>query len=161
VGPNIRWVPAETMHLTLKFLGDVENTEIPAVCEKIDEVCQSIEPFRLGIAGSGAFPNEEKPKVLWLGINEGREELIRLATGIERALADLGFKPEPRDYRPHLTLGRAGRGRVPQAVMEILREARQATVGDFTADSVQLFASYLDKHGPTYNVMATSPLGDF
>lgn len=157
---GIKWVPPENLHLTLKFLGDVENVEIPQICDVLADICDEIKPFHLHVRGTGGFPNLEKPRVLYAGVDDPSGALVRMVAEIEVQLADLGFKPEPRDYRPHLTLGRP-RSRSRQAgneVLEMLRENSEIEFGEMEVDAIEFIASFLDKGGPTYQVMDTIEL---
>ncbi|MCG8651806.1 MAG: RNA 2',3'-cyclic phosphodiesterase, partial [Pirellulales bacterium] len=103
---GIKWVPTDNLHLTLKFLGEVDNIEIPNVCGVLRRVTEKIVPFELSFAGTGGFPEIERPRILFAGVRDESQTLCELVADLETHLADLGFKPEPRDYRPHLTLGR-------------------------------------------------------
>lgn len=159
---GIKWVPEENLHLTLKFLGDVVDRDVPRVCQAIRRATETIEPFELEFAGTGGFPTADRPRVIWAGVQRGGEELIRLVSVLEKELADLGFKPEPRDYRPHLTLGRVRSGsRAASAeVVERVGRHESRSLGVMAAEQLRLYASYLDKSGPTYHVMDTIYLGE-
>jgi len=158
---GIKWVPEDNLHLTLKFLGEVIDRDVPAVCQAIRNVCQQIDPFALEFAGAGGFPTSDRPRVIWAGIVDGGESLISLVAALETELAKLGFKPEPRDYRPHLTLGRVKSGSRSAGDDLVDRVQRNADrkLGAMAADQVKLIASFLDREGPTYNVMDTIWLG--
>jgi 2'-5' RNA ligase len=159
VDDGMKWVPEDNLHLTLKFLGDVVDREVPHVCRVIREACEPAGEFELEFAGTGGFPSDERPRVVWAGITEGGDELIDLVTRLEAGLAKLGFKPESRDYRPHLTLGRSGsRPPSPEVLAKIAR-FKTRRLGTMVVDEVRLYASYLDKGGPTYNVMDKIRLG--
>lgn len=153
-GDGIKRAPLDSLHLTLKFLGDVDNTEVPKICEIIREICGQFEPFELIFAGAGGFPNLEKPRVLYVGVEDTSGSLVEIVAQMETRLADLGFKPEPRDYTPHLTVGRAGKSRKAIAeVAEKLKTGRPIALGQMDVNTVHLMASFLDKTGPTYQVM--------
>jgi len=157
---GIAWVPVDNLHLTLKFLGDVHDTEVPAVCQAIHEACDGLAPFPLTISGIGALPSWEKARVLHAGVSDPDSVLIRLVADLETRLAELGYKREPRDYVPHLTLGRA-KGVSRRASLEVLERLKQFEkfhAGEVVVDQIQLVASFLDKSGPTYQTMATVQL---
>lgn len=154
---GMKWVPQESLHLTLKFLGEVDNREIPRVCQVIRDCCEGIGSFGVRFRGIGAFPQVERPRVIYAGIVEGGDELAELVGRLERELASLGFKPEPRDYIPHLTLGRTRGGSrrgSPELAARVERCAN-LELGQMDVERVQLIASFLDKSGPTYQVMDT------
>ncbi|MEE2938090.1 MAG: RNA 2',3'-cyclic phosphodiesterase [Planctomycetota bacterium] len=159
-GDGIKWVPTDNFHLTLKFLGEVDNTEVPNVCEAIREICQHSTPFELSFAGTGAFPDISRARVVWVGIDDPSGELTRLATELDKKLADLGFKRESRDYTPHLTLGRtkSGSRRANPEVIERLQQEQDVDLGIMQVSKLHLMASFLDKQGPTYHVMDTIEL---
>ena len=157
---GIKWVPTDNLHLTLKFLGEVDNTEVPRVCDVLEDACEDIAPFELQFAGTGALPSLQRPRVLFAGIRDDSGQLTEIVAELERDYADLGFKPESRDYTPHLTLGRVkgGRGRASEEVITRLEAEQDLQLGNMMVDTIQVIASFLDKHGPTYQVMGTIEL---
>lgn len=160
-GDGIRWVPTDNLHLTLKFLGEVDNVQVPEICQLIEGLCRDRDPFPLVFAGAGGFPDLQRARVLYAGIDDPSSSLVNLVNTLESELAELGFKPEPRDYRPHLTLGRTRSGSRragPDVISRLAAEANVA-LGEMDVDTVQMIASFLDKHGPTYQVMDTIELG--
>lgn len=157
---GIKWVPTDNLHLTLKFLGDVENTEVHDISKVVSEICYQYDPFPLRFAGTGAFPDLSRPRILYIGVEDPTGALVEMVSEIETGLADLGFKPEPRDYRPHLTIGRSRNRRISEEALEVLQAHAEKEFGEMETDVVELIASFLDKKGPTYNVMDTMELGE-
>ena len=157
---GIKWVPADNLHLTLKFLGDVDNTEVPGVCNVIHRVCSHHAPFHLDFGGTGGFPSLERPRILYAGVNDASGTLTKIVSQLETSLAELGFKQEPRDYIPHLTLGRTrSNSRLANSdVIARLAAEENTVLGGMLVTSLQLVASFLDKSGPTYQIMDTVPL---
>ncbi|MGI9467282.1 MAG: RNA 2',3'-cyclic phosphodiesterase [Rubripirellula sp.] len=157
---GIKWVPTDNLHLTLKFLGDVDNTEVPDVCNVIHRVCSNHAPFHLDFGGTGGFPSRERPRILYAGINDASGALTKIVSQLETSLAELGFKQEPRDYVPHLTLGRTrSTSKLANSdVMDRLAAEQDTELGGMLVSSLQLVASFLDKSGPTYQIMDTIPL---
>lgn len=155
---QIKWVPTDNLHLTLKFLGDVENTEVPSICNVLQDICDEYDPFMLDFTGTGAFPDLERPRILYAGVTDPSGSLVKMVGEIETGLADLGFKPEPRDYRPHLTLGRSRNRRLSPEALEVMSAHEDIGFGDMEVDAVELIASFMDKDGPTYQVMDTIEL---
>lgn len=157
---GIKWVPADNLHLTLKFLGEVDNIEVPRVCDVVGDVCSEFEPFELSFAGTGGFPDLERPRVLFAGVEDPSGSLCRLVSQLETELAELRFKREPRDYRPHLTLGRTrgGSRRAKEEVVQRMKEFSDTQLGSMLVEEVQIYASFLEKKGPTYQVMGTIEL---
>ena len=157
---GIQWVPTDNLHLTLKFLGDVENTEIHDICKVVSDICYQYDPFPLTFAGAGAFPDLNRPRILYVGAEDPTGALVEMVSEMETELAKLGFKPEPRDYRPHLTIGRSRNRRISAEALEEIQAQEDKHFGDMEVDIVEFIASFLDKTGPTYQVMDTIELGE-
>jgi len=103
---NVRLVPPENMHLTLKFLGDTDEKLIPEINRRITPIVADFTCFEFVCEKTGCFPNNHKPRVLWLGVSRGFEKIQELTRMVENALTEFGFQPEGRGFQPHLTLGR-------------------------------------------------------
>jgi len=159
-GANVKWVDTHNMHLTLKFLGDIPDRETADVCRAVAEATSGHPPFNIGLRGAGAFPNASRPRIVWLGVDRGVAELESLQKSIERALAKLGYPKEARRFHPHLTRGRVRRGGAAvRDLGRLIRDNEQFDGGSAGIDKVLVFASFLDKEGPTYNVLGRAPLG--
>jgi RNA 2',3'-cyclic 3'-phosphodiesterase len=161
-GAEVNWVRPEHMHLTLKFLGDVPDTETPDICRVVREVADQFEPFEIVCRGAGAFPSSREPRTLWIGVQDGGDELKRLQAALDEALkARLGFAKEQRGFHPHLTIGRLKRA-APETRAELATLLEQ--LDDFDADlavidEVVTFASFLDRKGPTHEALDHAELG--
>lgn len=101
---GIRWAPLTNLHLTVKFLGDVEETTIDPIARALRQHIAPFPRFTINAKGLGVFPDVKRPQVLWVGL-EGIH-LAELASTVETALKPLGFEPEKRGFKPHLTIGR-------------------------------------------------------
>ncbi|MEX0641934.1 MAG: RNA 2',3'-cyclic phosphodiesterase [Pirellulales bacterium] len=156
---DVRWTPTDNLHWTLQFLGDVDEREIPAVCDAVAEASVTIEPFDLIAQGAGAFPSPDRPRTLWLGAGQGRDAMIALQSAIEHPLKKLGFRGEDRRYVPHLTLGRAGRHGCPPSFSTELAALADFDAGSMLVDEVTIIASTLAREGSEYRVLAHAPLG--
>jgi len=156
---NISWIREPGMHLTLKFLGEVEDERIPSVLTLMNEAAAAVPAFALKFKGTGTFPPQARtPRVLWVGTEEqpavaGLAE--RLAAGLER----LGFEREERPFRPHLTLGRVRRGYGIQEAVAELEKNRETEFGVTSVTRITLFKSVLKPTGAEYSVLGESPLG--
>ena len=159
---DVNWVRPQQMHLTLKFLGDVPDTETPDICRVVSQVAAGFEPFEIVCRGAGAFPNIQTPRTLWIGIEDGAAELKALQAAIENVLkAELGYGREQRGFHPHLTIGRVKR-EPPSSAGELARLLEQHSQFDAdlaVVDEVVTFASFLDRHGPTHEAICRAPLG--
>lgn len=106
---RVSWVKPGNIHLTLKFLGDVQVGKMDAIKSSLAQVAEAHSPFEMNFARVGAFPNFNRPRVIWLGIKDGAEASIKLAEVVEGALESSGFPRERKKFRPHLTLARIRR----------------------------------------------------
>jgi len=142
------WVPPDRLHLTLRFIGEIDDTRAAAVGEVL-ELPLNVAPFDLTLAGAGAFPKSGSPRVLWVGVASGREELVAAEREISTRLARLGIPEEERPYSPHLTLARV---REPAGLRSarLLDGLTDQSLGTVHVDAITLFHSKLSPKGPTY-----------
>lgn len=163
-GADVKWVEPQNMHITLKFLGDVPNVEVPDVCRVVSEAVAGQPSFEVEFTSAGAFPDNRRPKTLWLGVGEGEglERLQQLNEAIEERLhSEMGFARERRRFHPHLTIGRVNSFNDAQRELgAMMDEYAQFDASLASVDEVLIFASYLDRQGPTYNVMGRAELAD-
>lgn len=158
-GAGVNWVTAESMHVTLLFLGEVDDRELHKVCRAVRDVAAAEPPFTLGVAGVGAFPNSRRPKVVYAGITDGAEALRRLYDDLETRMLDLGcYRKEERGYTPHLTLGRVkgesdGYALVPELAKRLAWDGGRTIVGE-----VLVYSSRLERDGPVYTVIGRGEL---
>lgn len=160
-GAKATWVKPEAMHLTLKFLGEVDLTEVPAVCEAITSAVAELPPFEFEVQGAGAFPTAARPRTVWLGVRHGQAELISLHDAVELALARLGFRQENRRFRPHLTLGRVRGDRGLRELGEVIEQHAEFVGGIASVEEVVVFSSELEREGPIHEPLAVAPLNGF
>ncbi len=154
---DVKWVEPENIHLTLKFLGEVQEEKIPKIITTIKESIAEFKPFNLEIVSLGAFPGLKYPRVIWAGIEKGKENLEKLAEAIETAMLRLGFPEEKRGFSSHLTLGRI---RSDRNKNNLCREISQASFPALPQDisSVKLYQSRLTPQGPIYEKLAEANL---
>ena len=159
---EINWVRPQQMHLTLKFLGDVPDTETPDICRVVEEVAAGFEPFEITCRGAGVFPNLREPRTLWIGIEDGADELKRLQAQIDDALKGrLGYGKEQRGFHPHLTIGRVKR-ELPGAhgqLAELIEKNVHFDADLAIIDEVVTFASFLGRGGPKHEALDRAELG--
>jgi 2'-5' RNA ligase len=150
-GAKVRWTDAATIHWTMNFLGDVPDTEIPAVCAETAAAAKPFRPFDLEVCGVGAFPGVDRPRTIWLGAGEGNEAMRYLHAALERQLATLGFRPEARRFQPHLTLGRVHDSSAGLSQLsDLIRKHADFAAGTMTVDEVVVFSSRLEPTGAVH-----------
>ncbi len=149
-GVEAGWTRPEGIHLTLKFLGEVEESQVPEIMAALTNAAQNTGGFRIEIAAAGAFPNQKNARVVWLGISGDRDKLATLQAAVEEAMAGLGMEREDRDFTPHLTLGRIKEIRSRDAWLAALNEMKDIRLTGFEVDHISLMRSELKPSGAVY-----------
>lgn len=156
---EVKWVEPGNLHITLLFLGEVDDRELHRVCRAAQDVAATEPPFPLHVSGMGAFPTPRRPKVVWAGIGDGTEALVRLYGKLEATMLDLGcLRKEERGYTPHLTLGRVRSERDGHALAPELTRRLAWDGGRTTVEEILVFSSTLERAGPTYTVLGRGAL---
>jgi RNA 2',3'-cyclic 3'-phosphodiesterase len=158
-GIDVRWIPEENLHITLQFLGEVDDAAVPQVVSALDIPFKQ-QPFTIDIDGLGAFPPSGPPRVFWLGVRGGSEELTSLHDEVASAMEPLGFPREQRRYTGHLTIARVkepGSRTVQTAVRRLLAEL-PAHAGQSQVRGVTLVRSRLSPKGASYESVLRVPL---
>lgn len=151
----VKWVMPEKMHLTVRFLGNTRVAQLDDLSAALDRTASRHSPFSLQLNQLGCFPNERRPRVIWVGVQGDMAQAMDLRADIDETVAEMGWEPEQRSFHPHLTLGRVkdkgatvdlpwGQGVAP-AVLDV--------------DAVHLFQSELKPSGAVYSIRHTSRLG--
>ena len=155
---RIRWVKQKSLHLTLKFLGEIPEERVAAVGDAVERATRGRERFVFGCGGLGVFPDIRRAKVLWVGL-EGKW-LVPLATTVEESLAAAGFPRERREFKPHLTIGRWREfdGRT-DLIRQQLERWKNHDFGPSPASEIIFFQSVLKPDGAIYTPLGTFPLG--
>lgn len=163
-GSRVRRVKPHNLHVTLKFLGDVEDARIPAVITALKNASSQVRPFDLAVAALGTFGPRKAPRVLVAGCDGGKD-LVILHARIEQELEPLGFETEPRQFRPHVTLARTderkrrhGEGLRPIEVLLNRPDWSEETFGTVRIDSISLVSSLLGAGGARYENVAIASL---
>lgn len=149
-GAPVSWVKPDRIHLTLKFLGDVSEERIPAICAALQSVADQAEPFVLQAAGCGAFPTLKQMRVVWVGLRGDEPALRALQGRVEEALEPLGFEPEGRPFRAHLTLGRVRGSQRVRVLQEALLSNQSFSAEAFDVGDLVLYKSVLRPEGAQY-----------
>lgn len=149
---DIKWIRQESIHITLKFLGDVEEERVTEIGDALQMCVREYSPFSVELSDTGVFPNSHRPRVLWVGIQNGAEGLSNLSLAIDKSLQDFGFEPEKRRFSAHVTFGRV---RSPHGLDPIIREMTSLgfRADSFDVHSVELMKSDLKPAGAVYTVL--------
>lgn len=151
---DARWVKAEHIHLTLRFIGETDDCSFEKIRDKLSEIHCS--PLELELVGAGCFPPRGMPRVVWVGVSP-LSELEALYRQVESYLAAAGVAPENRPFRPHITLARLNNVS-PHEVAVYLKRNGSFSSGPFPVNSFTLFSSVLTPNGPIHTVEASYPL---
>jgi 2'-5' RNA ligase len=157
----VRWVRPQSIHLTLKFLGEITPDAIPGLVGALQSAAERSQPFTFSVGGLGCFPNPARARVVWIGIREDSGAMHKLYEDVETSLAGLGFRREDRPFSPHLTLGRvrreAGTG-AARRVGEAVQRVPAPALGEVSTGPLILFRSDLRPTGAVYTRVATFSL---
>jgi len=153
-GGGVKWVEPGHIHLTLKFLGEVGDGQVSAVCEAVKQTAARHGPFELQVGQAGCFPQRGAARVLWVGLVEPPPTLIACQEDLELTLGELGFAMEARAFHPHLTLGRVKDPRVGHDMRRQIEPHARFDAGSFQADALVVFQSVLQRSGPIYTPLA-------
>jgi 2'-5' RNA ligase len=155
---RIKWVAPEHMHLTLRFLGEVDDAVVARVKTAVHEAGAVTAPFDVLLEGVGGFPDAARAEVVWVGVTRGAGELARLHQRLSDRLAPAGFPPEGRPFKAHLTLGRRKDHTPDPEFRRRLEAAAHDVIGQCPLHSVSLMRSVLGAKGPTYSTLLDAPL---
>lgn len=158
---TIRWVKADSIHLTLKFLGQVPSDQLGLITSSLRAAVAAHAPFTLEVREAGCFPNIHRPRVVWVGVQENGHRLHALQRAVENAITPLGYPTEIRDFTPHLTLGRLARDVRPadqKRIGEAVQAAGVDSLGKWEVREVALIKSDLKPSGAEYAVLTHAPL---
>ena len=166
---GVSWVQPEGIHLTLRFLGDIEESQIKSLQEVLQAAACSVGPFSLVARGLGAFPTAERVRVLWIGLSgtsgeqagadTGTEALHTLQAATEAGVVKVGFPREERAFTPHLTLARVREAGAAGPLAALVLAERERLIGKFTAGSLALIKSELRPKGAIYTSLVEVPFG--
>jgi len=160
--PNVHasWSRADNIHLTLKFFGDVEKDAIKKISTAAARVAQAFSPFQIRVAGTGTFPRQALPRVLWIGIEDPSRNLASLQARFEDECAMEGFPKEGRAFRPHLTLARIRKPQGAHKLGELHKEIGFAA-SEVVVPELLLMRSELSNEGSKYTVISRHRLEKF
>ncbi len=150
---DVRWVNPASIHLTLKFLGNIEEGKVEEIAQGIQGGIRGVKSWSAAIRNMGAFPSLRNPRVVWIGIEDQGGQLVRLQNEIEKEMSKLGFEKEKRAFSPHLTLGRVRSPRGKDELAKYLLDKRERAFGEIRVDRIILFKSELRPSGAVYTAL--------
>jgi RNA 2',3'-cyclic 3'-phosphodiesterase len=157
--PNAKWVRPESLHVTLAFLGYVDDRLAPEIAAALGCAAARHEAVRLRLSGGGAFGSTRRPRVLWVGLEGAIAELAAIHGDVEEALIPFGYEPEQRAFKPHLTLARARDPRGDAALTGAAHELAASDFGRMRVGHLVLYRSDLSPAGARHTALSRAPLG--
>lgn len=148
-GADVKWVLAENLHITLKFLGKTPEARLPEIEDKLTEALSPHICFSTDLVSAGVFPNVRHPRVIWIGLRD-LDNMVRLKGDVEMALTAIGFEAEERQFKPHLTLGRVRSLRGRDALIRELDSLKGVAFGRIEVKNISIMKSELNPGGPEY-----------
>ncbi|MCE4619262.1 MAG: RNA 2',3'-cyclic phosphodiesterase [Desulfurococcales archaeon] len=154
VSTRVPMKPVETqnIHLTLRFIGEVPRAKVNEIIEEVLKPIQE-EKFKIRLHGLGAFPSLARPRVVWVGVSDGAERLVKIRNAVEDRLRKLGFPPDKPKFVPHITLARIKGSRNLPSLTKILVDYSDYDIGEIVVDSIRLKKSTLTRSGPIYETL--------
>jgi 2'-5' RNA ligase len=159
IGVKISWTKVANLHLTLQFLGDIEEAIVDQIKPALRLVTALHQPFEVAVRGAGAFPDEKRPRVVWIGCDEDGNRLPALARAVQDAMRPFGFTPEHHEFSAHLTLGRIRSPRPDAALTRAIDSLKDTTFGTLRVEAIHLFESQLHPEGSIYTKLSSHALG--
>lgn len=151
-GADVKLVEPENVHITLKFLGDTEETLVDEIYGIMNNAVKEINPFNIQLKGTGVFPNQNYIKIIWVGI-EHANQIASIAHELDEHLSKLGFNKEKREFSPHLTIARVKTSRNKEKLPQIIERYRDIEFADIKVDLIKLKKSDLTPKGPIYTTL--------
>jgi len=152
-----KFVEPQNMHLTLRFLGDIDETDVPAIMDGMKQAASDISPFEMELSGMGFFPGGKRINVIWLGF-EGAEPLKDFVSRLSSEFEKSNIRPEgmdSREFTPHLTIARVKYPGDKRRVIEVINSYSSTTFGILSVDKILLKKSVLQRSGPIYSTLGS------
>ncbi len=164
LGRAVAWVPAENLHVTLKFLGQQSDAGLREATLALEDAAGRYAPFSIRLHGVGGFPGMDRPRIVWIGVAEGALEARAVQSALDAALEGRGFPRESRPWHPHLTIGRVfdprrWRADASPALRERIARAATTSFGALSIDRIALMRSDLSRSGARYSEISSVRLG--
>jgi 2'-5' RNA ligase len=156
-GADVRWVAVSSIHLTMKFLGEIDPAILPQLTESLRGASASEPGFSLRLHGLGGFPSLRNPRIIWCGLEGETPQLQQLQTKVEQVCSHLGFAPKQREFHPHLTLGRVQGRRNLQPLLDCIKIGGEQEC-TFGVNNYNIYKSTLTPRGAIYSILESIPL---
>jgi 2'-5' RNA ligase len=158
---DVKWVEPENIHLTLKFLGEIDDKKLNAILQIIEGLGKGRDAFSLRLSSLGAFPKINSPRVIWVGVDKGDREAKEIARGLEESIAKIGIPKENRAFSSHITIGRMrsplNREKLVQELLKLTENFGRENL-EFPVTKITLFKSTLAPSGPIYEILKEANL---
>jgi 2'-5' RNA ligase len=154
---DVKWVEPKNIHLTLKFLGEIDDSKLPEIQEITEQVAEAHKNFTLDIESVGSFGGRSA-KVVWVGAGKGTEELLVLQKDLDSRLEQSGYPKEDREFSAHLTICRVRNPKAGLKLAEAVRQFEKLKLGSISANAVCVYQSQLTSEGPIYTQLASFKL---
>ncbi|MFH1888628.1 MAG: RNA 2',3'-cyclic phosphodiesterase [Candidatus Omnitrophota bacterium] len=157
---DVKWVRPENIHLTMKFLGEINDKQLDKINDIIDQAVEKRNSFRMRISSLGAFPKIDSPRVIWIGIDTGDKEVKEMAAELEEKIAEIGISKEERQFSSHITIGRT-RSPLNREKLVVYIKNKADLCGknlEFYVGMITLFKSTLTPKGPIYEALKRANL---
>jgi 2'-5' RNA ligase len=159
VGVKISWTKVANLHLTLQFLGDIGEAVVDKITPALRSVAAQRQPFDVTVRGAGAFPDEKRPRVVWIGCDDDGKKLQALARAVHDTMQPFGFAPDHHEFSAHLTLGRIRSPRPDAALTRAMDSLKDKAFGTLWVEAIHLFESQLHPEGSIYRKLSSHALG--
>lgn len=147
---KVKWVNHSSIHITLKFLGEIKEQALNSVFKATHDVARKFEPFVVEVKGTGVFPNPNNPRVIWIGVEEGSDKLAQIVQQLEEELFNRGFPKERKKWVPHLTVGRIKWLTSKEGIRKIIEEEKETQAGKMRVEFISVMQSHLTPKGALY-----------
>ena len=150
---DVKWITEDQMHLTLKFLGNIDKDKVQDISNTLSNISNNFKSFTISLSNIGVFPNLNRPRVIWLGVDKGADYLKNLSERIENELEKLGFEKEDREFNPHLTLGRVKTSKDLSELKKLINETQFNSENWVEINKLILFQSTLTSKSAIYDAL--------
>lgn len=155
-GAILKLVEPENLHITIRFLGEIDEKDVPILKATIEKNVAQFNPFVISLKGIGAFPTKKNPRVVWIGVEKNRDMVIQIAKKINTDLDKMGFRIDKHEFHPHVTIARVKR--FNSTLKSIIQQNKEIEIGDIIVRKVKIKKSTLTPQGPIYTTLEEIPL---